>query len=687
MDPTSLLATNSNTNKYNHSDYIKSLAYTNKSTLSTSTSTTFTTSNLSTKIVDEVSTINTNLSVISNQNIIYNRVFPLATKIGLSRFTIFDEVILANIDAVFNVTDSFNGLINPQNLDSFNYGVINNNSFSEYLQYRYPQAIGNILCNKTEYSNAVIYDNINILFEPLTEQSANKYIDNITKILLPKSDLSNGGLNLLIGNIDNIEQLSLMLKIFSRLGLQNSSLVIEIDTVLDGMINTLYIMSQMFQSFYLFKPLSCYGTDIVYAIGKNKLSSLVNDKRASIDFIEYSNNFKQICQKINDNVTEYDWFKVLALWKIPTQQNPPINTNQFTTPLSALPIKLVDLNKANSNVDMLIIIDKIKNGEILFPYKRLYTTDAEIYEMFNNLKQYRYEDRLIVKDYNLKNIKLPKDNRILLVYPDDYDKFNKLSDMFQESNRMKCILYGNNKSPYQSYLDEPEKVIKYAIDNYYKITPHTLRESIFKLFKECTTFRPSNLMTMIQMYKCKNILDFSSGWGDRLLGAMACDKDIEFYCGVDPNSALHPKYQEMINFIARKNDINKDKYMMIQSPFQSAILPNKPFDLVFTSPPYFDLEIYSKESTQSTEQFKSENDWYNGFLIPSVNKAWNALIKGGHFVLVINQRSGQNYVENIMAYMSKLKGDKLQNSKYSGYISYSDINVKNPQPMFIFRKE
>ena len=42
------------------------------------------------------------------------------------------------------------------------------------------------------------------------------------------------------------------------------------------------------------------------------------------------------------------------------------------------------------------------------------------------------------------------------------------------------------------------------------------------------------------------------------------------------------------------------------------------FDVCLTSPPYYDLEIYSKEESQSTQKYKSYEAWLNGFIEPII---------------------------------------------------------------------
>ena len=51
-------------------------------------------------------------------------------------------------------------------------------------------------------------------------------------------------------------------------------------------------------------------------------------------------------------------------------------------------------------------IKLVNIGDIEYPYQRIWTTDDEIRNMFNKLKRYRYEDRIINRYYRIKAIKI-----------------------------------------------------------------------------------------------------------------------------------------------------------------------------------------------------------------------------------------------------------------------------------------
>lgn len=325
-------------------------------------------------------------------------------------------------------------------------------------------------------------------------------------------------------------------------------------------------------------------------------------------------------------------------------------------------------------------LKEYKNENITFPYKRLYYKNSDIKKMFKNLKALEFGNRLQTnKTYRIRNINfLPIEllylgkPTILLHKPEDYENINLLSDMFQEENRMKCRLFVEKYSPEEYFHNKIEHLADYCLKKYKEINPKNLRDSIYENVKECTSFRPANLKFIIELYKVKSVLDFSSGWGDRLIAALATNVR---YVGVDPNHLLHSNYKKMVKFFAPKSK----KITMIEDTIQNAKLPNEKFDLVFTSPPYFDMEEYSSKGKVKD---KSENEWFDNFLKVAINKTNEKLNQGGHMVLVINQVSGQNYIRKMVNYINT----EVKDLHYLGVISYTKTNRFNPQPMWIWRK-
>ena len=60
------------------------------------------------------------------------------------------------------------------------------------------------------------------------------------------------------------------------------------------------------------------------------------------------------------------------------------------------------------------------------------------------------------------------------------------------------------------------------------------------------------------------------------------------------------------------------------------------FDIVFTSPPYFNVERYSYDDTQSWVRYKTINDWNKDFLHKAIEKMWPSIRSGGKLCVNIS---------------------------------------------------
>jgi len=225
-------------------------------------------------------------------------------------------------------------------------------------------------------------------------------------------------------------------------------------------------------------------------------------------------------------------------------------------------------------------ISDYEDGKIHFPVKRIYKSNKDIQDMFDKLKKINIYDKkqnriLLNEKYTVRNLNMDtnelvfKDTPYLILHNDsDYEDFNTLTDMFLEDLRMECEVYGSNTTP-MTYFSKNYKQLAHEIYNKHKnITPYLLRETLWSKKKdiaECTAFKSINMMSIVQILypeykkiKDFSVLDPSSGWGDRLLAAMALDIS---YTGVDPNSKLHPRYKQMIDFFIKDTN-TKNKYTL-----------------------------------------------------------------------------------------------------------------------------
>ncbi len=347
--------------------------------------------------------------------------------------------------------------------------------------------------------------------------------------------------------------------------------------------------------------------------------------------------------------------------------------------MNMTPQEVIDVLKPEDLVNVMFSID--------FPWKRHHTSEAEVVQRMQRLRDYQpkwvYGEPYTMQHSLPKSYLLFKGKYAYLEHQaSDYLNYNEISDYFVEPVRSLARRRDSKESMLEFWESHKEMLTKTTTD------PHQLRETIWKSYKEVGTFRPTNLAAVMELFGSRRILDFSSGWGDRLIAAMC--KNAESYVGVDPNPLLHPVYDVIQDFI-RQHLGSTTEVHMIESPFESlppeALPDDYSCDLVFTSPPYFDWEVYTDadDETQSVTAHVSLENWYNHFLLASIHKALEYLETGGYMVLIITDVPGQQYVRRMIDHT------KAQPKvKYLGMIAYAEKkskNLRSPQPMWIFQKQ
>lgn len=285
------------------------------------------------------------------------------------------------------------------------------------------------------------------------------------------------------------------------------------------------------------------------------------------------------------------------------------------------------------------------------------------------------EPRIDERDYTIPNMasewwsygkstSYPLTGKIIIV--PEASKMDQVASIWTGMAKSQCRRKDEPLSPYEYWNQNRDSLVKQVGERRTEIeTAEALDNAIWQKVKGCGAFKPRVAAAVMQFFQAKRVLDFSAGWGDRPFAAISLD--VEAYTGVDPNPSLHGPYQQMIADLVPLQ--KRGRYTMIESPFQTAILPEGlTYDLVFTSPPYFDLELYATKA-----EGESLDQWKSLFLYPALDKAWEALEVGGHLVLSINDYWGRgadavktSYVEDMARYVSSLPGARSLNSIYRG---------------------
>ena len=316
------------------------------------------------------------------------------------------------------------------------------------------------------------------------------------------------------------------------------------------------------------------------------------------------------------------------------------------------------------------------------------------FELFDNLKKYmpKITSREIQYKYILwktkiyQNIKYKKKQYISIeTQKEDYINIDRLVDYFNELPRMKARRRDKCYSPLEVW-EKKETILETWLQNkpQENISLLDMREQIWKMGFECNAFKATLAISIYKMFQAKRILDFSAGWGDRLLAAIAYDA--ERYLGYDPNPELQKGYQEMISLFT-ENQNTYSKYEVKMEAFETANMEkNETFDLILTSPPYYDFETYISQDkeeakTQSIVKYPRFHTWMVDFLFRSILKCWNKLMIGGNMVIHLSDVYKTNYVEAMIIFILGW----CEGSRFDGSIA-SIGDCGKPRPLWVFHR-
>lgn len=251
-----------------------------------------------------------------------------------------------------------------------------------------------------------------------------------------------------------------------------------------------------------------------------------------------------------------------------------------------------------------------------------------------------FEVQDFIKDKILTPTQLNNECKKLIKYADTIHENktsfvgNKLLYHFQMLNLMKCA---NKNISFYDLITDPNNKDKY--DKHYQDTikrkrTGTMTNRLYEAWRinkgSIVFFKASQAMYLYKKYNGKKVLDFTMGWGGRMLGAWALGLD---YVGIDTNINMKPAYDNMIKLLTNY-DISigrtSPKITIIWSSCLDVDYSKLDYDCVLTSPPYVNLEQY-----ECMELWKNKDDFYSNFMLPVFNKVYDNL-KIGHVCLNIS---------------------------------------------------
>lgn len=226
-----------------------------------------------------------------------------------------------------------------------------------------------------------------------------------------------------------------------------------------------------------------------------------------------------------------------------------------------------------------------------FPWRK-YTKD----ELIKDFEKLREKLREKLKDNPSMVIKRP-----IVGYKCSNAFFQKERMRVRSQNKLSGIEYWNKNYEYiQRYQSKN--------DLFGRVTFLSFAPSEFNAY----------VAGMVYKYFSATVVqDFYSGWGNRLLAAMALNID---YIGCDSNTRLEKPYEKMIDFFS---GFSSSKVKMYFQPSETLkCIPAKGVDLVFSSPPFFNEKLVEEYPGTETdyETFMKKS------LIPIMKKCLDAKV-------------------------------------------------------------
>lgn len=215
------------------------------------------------------------------------------------------------------------------------------------------------------------------------------------------------------------------------------------------------------------------------------------------------------------------------------------------------------------------------------------------------------------------------------------------------------------------------------------MTAAEIRSSRFFLPYIPQQFNPAIVKSVLHELGGGRVLDPCAGWGDRLAAAMATSS-VQSYLGIDPNSALAAGYK------AQASRYGSERHRVIQGCAED-VLPGiqDEYDVVFTSPPYFDTEIYSSEPTQSCNRFPTYERWVTNFFDPLITHSLRILRPGGYLALCLADVWRNAKLLNLCEMAHAIAGDQIgRGPDYCWGMHLKSDQQNNPlcERIFVWRK-
>ena len=175
-------------------------------------------------------------------------------------------------------------------------------------------------------------------------------------------------------------------------------------------------------------------------------------------------------------------------------------------------------------------------------------------------------------------------------------------------------------------------------------------------------YRPHLSRQVIKIYNKSNgiLFDPCAGWGGRMLGTVSTGWN---YVSCDPNIETYNNVNRIIDFLEIGNKVNLHNIPVETFDIEGL----KEIDIVLTSPPYFNLEVYNQDENQSYNKFNTYEVWRDQWLFPIITRSLSVLKENG--ISAWNVMNFKKY---------DLVGDVISIHEKHGFKLFDTVGFKSP---------
>lgn len=198
-------------------------------------------------------------------------------------------------------------------------------------------------------------------------------------------------------------------------------------------------------------------------------------------------------------------------------------------------------------------------------------------------------------------------------------------------NMFDVVVRNKPDTQYKRFYQEEglKKAIAFCLRYDTCVKPAQVQAGLRMTASVATNFPPMRAKALFEHFTPDNgvIYDYCMGFGGRMLGALTSKKNFT-YIGTDPNTET---YDHLLDLGVAIEDVTgrTDSWDIYCAGSETDAVVKEygkhSIDFAFSSPPYFTLERYSDEPTQSYNQYNEVEEWLEGFVRPTVRNIHHML--------------------------------------------------------------